>query len=47
MTKNPVSFEEALKQFDRSANQQADLLAEPVRQEVVKRFPDHRLWASD
>src|ERR1035437_3668277 len=39
MTKNPVSFEETLKQFDRSANQQAVLLAEQERQEVVKRFP--------
>ena len=39
MAQKPVSFEEALKTFDRNAVQQAVQLAENERQEVVKRFP--------
>ena len=39
MAKNQVSFEEALKRFDRKANQQVVQLAGEERQEVVKRFP--------
>ena len=39
MAKTPVSFDEALKTFDRKAQAEAVRLAEEERMEVVKRFP--------
>ena len=39
MPTTPVSFDEALKKFDRNANQEAVRLAEEERQEVVKQYP--------